>query len=137
MYAVEQQLPGVALVHREEGEREFIGGMPLDVPAQGQQVAAQLVAVQDHPPRLPAAMEKRPQRHRGQHVQAKQEQAQPVRGVGLVDFHAAATMRERVILLVIPERRSDIRDPVPLNIKALQQSHWIPACAGMTKGGGG
>src|SRR6185437_12302456 len=37
-----------------------------------------------------------------------------------------------LILLVIPESRSDIRDPAPLHFGALRESHWVPACAGMT-----
>jgi hypothetical protein len=36
-----------------------------------------------------------------------------------------------LILIVIPESRSDIRDPVPLRITALRERHAIPAMAGM------
>jgi len=38
-----------------------------------------------------------------------------------------------LILPVIPESRSDIRDPVPLCINVLHERHWVPAFAGMTK----
>jgi hypothetical protein len=34
--------------------------------------------------------------------------------------------------LVIPESRSDIRDPATLHFGALRESHWFPAFAGMT-----
>jgi len=42
---------------------------------------------------------------------------------------------EALIFLVIPESRSDIRDPVPLHFSALRESHWVPAFAGMTSNG--
>src|SRR5690348_6864939 len=35
-------------------------------------------------------------------------------------------------LLVIPESRSDIRDPATLRFVVLHESHWVPAFAGMT-----
>ena len=41
--------------------------------------------------------------------------------------------KETLILLVIPESRSDIRDPVPLHFNQLRKSHWVPAFAGTTK----
>src|SRR6185437_11665631 len=41
--------------------------------------------------------------------------------------------KDALILLVIPESRSDIRDPVPLRINTIAERHWIPAFAGMTK----
>ena len=40
---------------------------------------------------------------------------------------------DTLILLVIPESRSDARDPVPLHFNGLGQSHWVPAFAGTTK----
>jgi hypothetical protein len=41
--------------------------------------------------------------------------------------------KDALILLVIPESRSDIRDPAPLCINLLHERHWVPAFAGMTK----
>jgi len=38
-------------------------------------------------------------------------------------------------MLVIPESRSDIRDPAPLRISRLRERRWIPAFAGMTSDG--
>ena len=46
---------------------------------------------------------------------------------------ATPPSKEALILLVIPESRSDIRDPVPQCINALPHRHWVPAFAGMTK----
>ena len=43
------------------------------------------------------------------------------------------TVREALILLVIPELRSDIRDPVPRRINVLPHRHRVPAFAGMAK----
>ena len=38
---------------------------------------------------------------------------------------AACAFRDALILLVIPESRSDIRDPVPLWINTRAERHWI------------
>jgi hypothetical protein len=40
-------------------------------------------------------------------------------------MHAAKPFRDGLILLVIPESRSDIRDPVPLRITALRERHQM------------
>ena len=42
------------------------------------------------------------------------------------------SVREALIWLVIPESRSDVRDPATLHFGALCKSHWVPAFAGMT-----
>ena len=52
-----------------------------------------------------------------------------------IDLQKAVRAREALILIVIPESRSDIRDPVPLQFSALHESHGVPAFAGMTRGG--
>jgi hypothetical protein len=50
-------------------------------------------------------------------------------------LYVSATRPSLKPLIVIPESRCDIRDPVPLHINTLPARHWIPAFAGMTKGG--
>ena len=44
---------------------------------------------------------------------------------------------EALILLVIPESRSDVRDPATLRFSELYQSRWVSAFAGMTNDGVG
>jgi hypothetical protein len=48
--------------------------------------------------------------------------------VSITSFQRAS-FKNSPVLLVFPESRSDIRDPVPLHIA---KGHWIPAFAGMT-----
>src|SRR5699024_7268891 len=108
------QLFVVGLVHGEKHHVELVYGMRSPVLVDSQQVAIELVSVKYDLPLVGTPATYSSPQYRTQHVDAEQDEAQPVAGVGLVDLHRASesVMGNRAGSFLISRLRVSVLIPI-------------------------